>query len=161
MKRHIPWLAILGALVFVAPAGARPSGSETITTTLVFPYTQLPNTAPYVGTFGGTFSASSPFSDTGTVSAQTLLGAVPSRGMATQQTVRTLSGSNGTLTLRCNERFSPPNQPTASVALAGSCVVLNATGAYAGLHGSGSLTGTTEFGASAITIQDTLTLGES
>jgi hypothetical protein len=40
-------------------------------------------------------------------------------------------------------------------------VVLNATGAYAGLHGSGSLTGTTEFGATAISIQDTLTLGES
>jgi hypothetical protein len=37
-------------------------------------------------------------------------------------------------------------------------VVLAATGAYAGLSGSGSLTGTTDFGATPVTIQDTLVL---
>jgi hypothetical protein len=37
-------------------------------------------------------------------------------------------------------------------------VVLDATGAYAGLRGSGSLTGTTDFGATPVTIQDTLVL---
>ena len=167
MKRHISWLAILGALAFVAPANADAASSETITTTLTFPYDQLPTTPPLVGTFSGTFSASGTVSDTGTVTAQALLGAVPSQGMATQQTVRTLSGANGTLTLRCNERFSPPGQDTTNpngVHLAGSCVVLDATGAYAGLRGSGSLTGTTTFitdpagNLTAITIQDTLTL---
>jgi hypothetical protein len=37
-------------------------------------------------------------------------------------------------------------------------VVLDATGAYAGLRGSGSLTGTTDFGATPVTIHDTLVL---
>jgi hypothetical protein len=85
--------------------------------------------------------------------------------MATQQTVRTYRGSNGTLTLRCNERFSPPNQSiTKSVLLAGSCVVHNATGAYAGLKGSGRLRGTATFITDSqgvlttIIVQDTLTL---
>ena len=74
------------------------------------------------------------------------------------QTVRTLSGSNGTLTLRCNQRTFPPNQSTTVVSNTGSCVVLDATGAYSGLAGSGSLTGTTDFGATPVTIQDTLVL---
>ena len=156
-------VAVAGVLALVpgAARAARASGSETITTTLVFPYTQLPNNSGPAGTFSGTFSASGTVSDSGTVSAQTLLGGVLSPVAATQQTVRTLTGSNGTLTLRCNERFSPPGQDTTNpngVDLAGSCVVLDATGAYAGLRGSGSLTGTTVFGDTAITIQDTLTL---
>jgi hypothetical protein len=151
-------VGVAGVLALV-PGAARASGSETISTTLTFPYTQLPNKSGPAGTFSGTFSASGTVSDSGTVTAQTLLGAVPSPVAATQQTVRTLTGGDGTLTLRCNERFSPPGQPTtAPVSLAGSCVVLDATGAYAGLRGSGSLTGTAEFGATAITIQDTLTL---
>ena len=161
MKRHIPWLAILGALAFVAPANANAASSETIRTTLTFPVDQLPNNSGPAGTFSGRFSAAGTVSDNGTLSAQTLLGAVRSPVAATQQTVRTLSGANGTLTLRCNERFSPPGQDTTNpngVHLAGSCVVLDATGAYAGLRGSGSLTGTTTFGDTAITIQDTLVL---
>src|SRR5436305_13940133 len=130
------------------------------------PYVQLPAMRPFVATFRGSFSASGTVSDTGTVTAQALLGAVPSQGMATQQAVRTLSDANGTLTLRCNERFSPPNQlltqpPPPSVSLAGSCVVLDATGAYAGLRGSGRFitdSSTTTFGDTAITVQDTLVL---
>lgn len=157
MKRHIAWVAILGSLALAAPAGARPSGSETITTTLLFP--SFPTTPPLRETYTGTFSASGTVSDTGTVTDQAQFGAVPSRGMGVLQQVRTLSGSSGTLTLRCNERFSPPNQPLTVVSDAGSCVVHGATGAYAGLRGSGSLTGTTDFGATPVTIEDTLTLG--
>jgi hypothetical protein len=154
-------VGVVGVLALV-PGTARASGSATINTTLVFPYTQLPSSAPFKGNFSGTFSASGTVSDTGTLTAQTVLGAVASPVAATNHTVRTYSssGGNGTLTLRCNDRFSPPGQPTtAPVSLAGSCVVLDATGAYAGLKGSGSLTGITEFGATAITIQDTVTLG--
>jgi hypothetical protein len=152
------------ALVPGAAGAARASGSETITTTLVFPYDQLPSNSGPAGTFSGTFSASGTVSDSGTVTAQVLVGAVRSPVAATQQTVRTYSGSNGTLTLRCNERFSPPGQDITNpngISLAGSCVVLDATGAYAGLRGSGRFiteSSTTTFGATAITIQDVLTL---
>ena len=142
--------------VFAGAATARPSGSETITTTLFFP--SFPSSAPFVGTYSGTFSASGAVTDTGTVTAQALFGAFPSPVAAVLQTVRTLSGSDGTLTLRCNQRTFPPNQSTTVVANAGSCVVLNATGAYAGLRGSGSLTGTTDLGATPPTVQDVLVL---
>jgi hypothetical protein len=160
MKRTVGATAIMLLLfVFAGAANARPSGSETITTMLVFPYDQLPSNSGPAGTFSGTFSASGTVSDSGTVTAHTVLGGVLSPVAATQQTVRTYSGGNGTLTLRCNERFSPPGQDTTQpVSLAGSCVVLDATGAYAGLRGSGSLTGETTFGATAITVQDTLVL---
>ena len=154
MKRIVGATAVMLLFVFAGAANARPSGSETITTTLLFP--SFPGTAPFVGTYSGTFSASGTVSDTGTVSAQARFGAVPSPATGVLQTVRTLSGGNGTLTLRCNQRIFPPNQATTVVSNAGSCAVLEATGAYAGLRGSGSLTGTTDFGATPVTIQDTL-----
>jgi hypothetical protein len=156
MKRLVGATAIMLLFVFAGVANARPSGSETIKTSLFFP--SFPSAPPFVGTYSGTFSASGTVSDTGTVSAQVLFGAVPSPAIGVLQTVRTLSGGRGTLTLRCNQRTFPPNQSTTVVANAGSCVVLNATGAYAGLRGSGSLTGTTDFGATPVTIQDTLVL---
>jgi hypothetical protein len=147
-------VGVAGALA-VAPGAAQASSSETITTTLTFPFTQLPNNSGPAGTFSGTFSASGTVSDSGTVAAQIVLGAVKSPVAGVQTTLRTYAGSQGTLTLRCVDRFSPPGQ---TVTAAGSCVVLDATGAYAGLKGSGRTTGTTTFGTSAIILQDTLTL---
>lgn len=159
MKRHIAWLTILGALAFVAPASAKAAGTETINTTLPFP--TFPSTAPYVGTYSGTFTASGPVSDTGTVTVQAHFDAVPNTAATgVLQTVRTLSGSEGTLTLRCNSRLFPPGKPQPAVASnAGSCVVHDATGAYAGLQGSGRLTGITDFTGPVVTIEDTLVLG--
>jgi hypothetical protein len=156
MKRIVGATAIMLLFVFAGVANARPSGSETITTTLLFP--SFPSTAPFVGIYSGTFSASGTVSDTGTVIAQARFGALPSPVIGVLQTVRTLSGGNGTLTLRCNQRTFPPNQPTTVVSNTGSCAVLEATGAYAGLRGSGSLTGTTDFGATPVTVQDVLVL---
>jgi hypothetical protein len=156
MKRIVGATAIMLMLVLAAAASARPAGTETITTTLLFP--TFPSSAPFVGTYSGTFSASGTTSDTGTVTAQTLFGAVPSPVIGVLQTIRTLSGSNGTLTLRCNQRTFPPNQSTTVVSNTGSCAVLDATGAYAGLRGSGSLTGTTDFGATPLTVHDVLVL---
>jgi hypothetical protein len=156
MNRIVGATAIILLFVFAGAAEARQSGSETITTTMLFP--SFPSTAPFVGTYSGTFSASGTVSDTGTVTVQARFGAVPSPATGVLQTVRTLSGGNGTLTLRCNQRIFPPNQSTTVVSNTGSCAVLEATGAYAGLRGSGSLTGTTDFGATPVTIQDTLVL---
>ena len=86
------------------------------------------------------------------------MGAVPSPVVGVLQTVRTLRGAKGTLTLRCTERIHPPGQNGNVVTNAGSCVVHGATGAYAGLRGSGRLTGTTTFHKTSLTIRDTLTL---
>ena len=155
MKRIVSATAVTLLFAFAGAANAQPSGSETITTTLFFP--SFPSKAPFVGTYSGTFSASGTVSDAGTVTAQARFGAVPSPATGVLQTVRTLRGGNGTLTLRCTQR-TPPNQATTVVSNTGSCVVLEATGAYAGLRGSGSLTGTTDFGATPVTIQDTLVL---
>lgn len=155
MKRIIGVATVVLLLVFAGVANAQPSGSETITTTLIFP--AFPSTAPFVGTYSGTFSATGTVADTGTVTDQVLFGAVPSPVTGVLQQVRTLTSSNGTLTLRCNQRLAP-GQSTTLVTNSGSCVVLAATGAYAGLAGSGRLTGTTDFGATPVTIRDTLVL---
>lgn len=157
MKRIVGATAITLLCVFAGVASAQPSSSETITTVLSFP--AFPSSAPSVATYSGTFAASGTVSDTGTVTAQTLFGAVPSPATGVLQTVRTLTGSIGTLTLRCTQRIFPPNQPPMNlVSSTGSCVVLDATGAYAGLRGSGSLTGVTNFGATPVTVQDVLVL---
>jgi hypothetical protein len=156
MKRIVGAITVMLLFVFADAANARPSSSETITTTLLFP--SFPSSAPFVGTYSGTFSASGAVADTRTVAGQALFGAVPSPVIGVLQTVRTLSGANGTLTLRCDQRTFPPNQSTTMVSNTGSCAMLDATGAYAGLRGSGSLTGTTDFGATPGTVQDVLVL---
>jgi hypothetical protein len=80
------------------------------------------------------------------------------------QTLRTLTSSegNGTVTLRCTEHATAadlslyPNVPGS-----GSCAILNATGAYAALHGSGMIAATLAWAPSGIsaTLTDTVGLG--
>ena len=157
-------VAVAGVLTLApgAARAARASGSETITSTILFPVDQIPSTAPVVGTFSGTFSASGTVSDAGTVTDQALFGAVPSPAVGVLQQTRTYSGSKGTLTLRCTERIHLPRQTANARTIAGSCVVLDATGAYAGLRGSGKLTGKTSGFLTnpfvLLTVQDTLVL---
>lgn len=148
-------IAIALAFACTGAANAQPAGSETIAATVLFP--SFPSAAPYVGTYSGTFSASGSIADTGTVTDQVRFGAVASPVTGVLQQIRTLSGSKGTLTLRCNQRLAP-QQSTTVMTNTGSCVVLAATGAYAGLRGSGSLTGTTDFGATPVTVVDKLVL---
>jgi hypothetical protein len=145
-----------GVWGLVPVAAARKSSSETINTTLFA--TTLPNKSGGVETYHGTFSASGTVSDSGTVTSQALFGAVPSPVIGVQQQVRTYSGRKGTLTLRCNERLFPPGQHANVETQSGSCVVLDATGAYAGLKGPGSLAGTVDSSATPVTLQDTLVL---
>jgi hypothetical protein len=146
------------ALAPGAAGAARASGSETINTTIPFP--TFPTKAPERATYTGTFSASGTVADSGTVTVQAMFVAVPNTAATgVLQQVRTYIGSQGTLTLRCNQRLFPPNKPQPGVASnTGSCVVHDATGAYAGLKGSGSLTGITDFTAPVVTVQDTLVL---
>jgi hypothetical protein len=155
MKAIVGATAIMLLFVFAGAANAQPSGSETITTTLLFP--SFPSKAPYVQTYSGTFSASGAVADTGTVTDQAHFDAVPSPVTAVLEQDRTLSGSKGTLTLRCTQRI-PPGQSGPVLTNTGSCVVLDATGAYAGLRGSGRLAGTTDFSATPVTIRDTVVL---
>jgi hypothetical protein len=73
------------------------------------------------------------------------------------QTTRTLTGNDGTLRLRCTQIakvFSVPN----AVPDTGTRAVLSATGAYAGLRGSGKLSGAVDFTATPVTLIDVLLL---
>jgi hypothetical protein len=157
--RAVVLLAGVACLVVLVPGpavAARASGAETITTTLFA--TTFPNKSGGVETYSGTFSASGTVSDSGTVTNRARFGALKSPVVSVLQQVRTYSGAEGTLTLRCNERLHPPGQTTTVETNTGNCVVQGATGAYAGLRRSGKLTGTTDFGATPVTLQDTLVL---
>lgn len=155
MKGIVGATAIVLVVGFAGAANAQPSGSETITTTLALP--SFPSTAPYVQTYSGTFTAAGAVADSGTVTDQAHFAAVPSPVTAVLEQVRTLAGSKGTLTLRCTQSV-PPGQPGPVLTNIGNCVVLDATGAYAGLRGSGHLTGTTDFSATPVTVRDTVVL---
>ena len=76
------------------------------------------------------------------------------------KTIRTLTGGEGTLALTCTQRISPPNQTPIEnkVSNAGTCAVLEGTGAYAGLSRAGKLTGTTDFSPPVVTVIDELVL---
>jgi hypothetical protein len=154
MKSRLALLAAALMLPAVAlPAGAQASGPETIATTMLFP--TFPSAPPYVGTYSGSFTTYSPSGsvvDTGTVSVSAHLAAVPSPTAGVLHTERTLTGSGGTLELRCNE-ISIAGGP-----VSGSCVVQDATGIYAGLAQSGKLTGVVDLGASPPMVKDTLSL---
>jgi hypothetical protein len=146
--------AALGALAPVA--SAQPPGSATITTT--FALTSAPGTGgnPVTGEAAGTFSSSGAISDNGTVELQLTFGALPAPSTGVLQSLRTLTGQHGTITLRCTQigrDFSDP----ADVPNQGSCAVIGGTGAYADVHGHGTLTGTADLTGTP-TITDVLDL---
>jgi hypothetical protein len=70
------------------------------------------------------------------------------------ETSRTLTGTSGTLHLGCSEIA----KPVSAASVSGSCVVLEATGVYAGLAGSGKLTGVVDLSALPPILTDTLAL---
>lgn len=122
-----------------AAAGAAPSA--TITMNWQTPYV---NSAPYEGTGSGTFSASgSSINDSGPVSVPFHLGAAPSPSGLSVHSDRTLTGTLGTITLHCNEIAHDFTNP-AAVPLTGNCTVIGGSGAYTGLHGHGTLTGSAD-----------------
>jgi hypothetical protein len=144
-------LAALAAGLAVAVTDAQASSPETFTTTILFP--SFPSSPPFKATYGGSFAASGSVSDSGTLSSDTLFGAIPSLRASVLQTRQTLTGSNGTIVLRCSQILK------SGVDSSGSCAILDATGAYAGLSGAAKLTGVTDFNASPVTVTDTIVLG--
>lgn len=142
MRRHaLTAVAALVALAAAAPAAsAATGGPQTIIMNWSTPYV---TSAPWTGTGAGSFSASGPsINDTGPLSVAFHLGAVPSAAVETLGSDRTLSDASGnTITLHCNEIAFDFTNP-AAIPITGNCTVISAAGAFAGLHGQGTLTGT-------------------
>jgi hypothetical protein len=143
-------LAALAAGLAVAVTDAQAASPEIITTTISI--TSFPSSPPFMATYGGKFSASGAVSDSGTLSSATLFSAVPAPTVGVLQTTQTLTGSEGTIVLRCNQILK------SGVVSSGSCSIHDATGAYAGLSGAAKLTGVTDFNASPVTVTDTIVL---
>lgn len=155
MKRIAGAVTILLSLAFAASANAQPPRPETITMNLTG-FLNFPAAPPYVSTYDGTFQASGAINDTGGVTAHTLFAAVPSPSTAVLETYRTLTGSDGTLSLRCSE-IAKLVADLSGVPGTGTCAVIGATGMYAGLTGSGKVTSTADLITG--TFQETLVLG--
>lgn len=154
MQRMLFGAATLMSLALATSAAAQPpAGPETITTSLSFP--SFPTAPPFVGTYGGSFSAAGAIADAGTVVAQTRFAAVPADSTGVLQTNRTLSGRAGTLKLRCTQ-IAKSFSDLSAVPDSGSCAILAATGAYETLAGNGKLSGVTDLMAG--TLIDTLTI---
>jgi len=139
-------LAVSVAFGVSAPAvAAAASAPETITMNWQTPYV---NSAPWVGTGSGAFSASGPtINDAGSLAVAFHLGgaASPTSAAENLHSDRTLTGTLGTITLRCNEiahKFANTNP--AAIPLTGNCTVIGGSGVYAGLLGHGAVTGTTD-----------------
>jgi hypothetical protein len=127
-------LAAVTVGLMAAGADARASGPQTFTTTISIP--AFASSPPYVMTYGGTFTAAGTVSDSGTVSTEFHFDAVPSPRVGVGETTQTLTGAEGTVVLRCSQISK--SDPLAST---GSCAILSATGAYAGMSGAAKLTG--------------------
>lgn len=148
MKRILGGVTILVSLACAASAQANAPGTETIQMNLLFP--AYPSAPPYVGAYSGNFGASGAFDDSGSISAQALFGAVPSPSTGVLNTSRTLESLDGALSLRCTDIAKSFTDPTA-VPGKGTCAVLAATGAYAALKGSGTLTSSADLTTGALT----------
>ena len=143
-------MAALAVALAVSTGAATASGVTSITTTLAG---QIPSAAPFMGTATGTFTANTtngPLS--GTVSAQLVLPAPPPNASQIE-TFRTYTSSDGksTLKLRCSEIARP-----GSSVFTGHCAVLDASGAFAGLRGSATVSGVTDAQTSPPTLEDTI-----
>jgi hypothetical protein len=149
MKRTALIAVGLASLACAAPAAA-----ETITTVTAYP--SFPAAAPYTADYAGKFTASDPIADRGSALIEATFGAVPSPATGTLQTLRTLTGRRGTLVLRCNQRVTDVSNPLLLPDV-GTCVVMQATGDYAGLSGPGPITGTYDVNKGEVV--DTLMLG--
>jgi hypothetical protein len=137
IKRTLAITALVLSTVGVASASASPPTTETVTMNWIRSGTGP--TPPFTGTGLGTFSDAGPVTDTGTL---TLVGqdvAVSSPVLAASRTDRELTGSQGTLELRCFEQTKTFSNPD-SIPFIGSCSVVGGTGSYSRLHGHGNFT---------------------
>lgn len=154
LPRGVPMLAALVVTVLVpcATAQADPSsGSETITMTMEAP--PLPPSPPYRAPFSGVYTATGPIVDAGSINGVATFTAAPSPIVAVLHFTATLTGSQGTLELRCDGIAKSSDTSTST------CTVLDATGAYTVLQGSGKVTGVAFIDSNGVlALTDTLTL---
>jgi hypothetical protein len=127
---------VLLMLLAIAPA-AHAAESSTISASYTVTF---PSGNPPVGTASGTFVSSGAITDTGTLSGAALFGAVPAPSTGVLQTKLTLSGSGGTILLRCSQ-IAKDFSDLSNVPDTGSCAVIGGTGSYAGLHGHATVIG--------------------
>jgi hypothetical protein len=161
MKRILVGTVAVLSLVLAATASAS-AGSESITTTTVLP--SFPSGPPNMQTYSGTYTAIGTFDDAGSVTVQALFGAVPSPSASVFQTRRTYASlkGHGTLELRCSQLATAADFASyPDVPGTGSCAVTAASGDFAGLSKSGTLSGTAYFDPSGTsgTLIDTAVLG--
>jgi hypothetical protein len=114
--RAVVLLVGLAGVLALVPGAARASGSETFTTTLTFPYTQLPSTAPYVGTTGAT----GPQGDTGTTGTDGATGPSGLAGTTGPNGVTGSTGATGTIGPNGPNGATGPSGPAGATGLAGA-----------------------------------------
>jgi hypothetical protein len=149
MRSSIVALAALASLAVAPAAIAHPSASETIAMSVAVP------TFP---TYSATFTATGPITDSGPATVQALFSAVPSPTVSVLQSDWLLSGGAGSIDLSCHQIAKVFADP-AAVPSTGSCTVIDATGGYMTLGGSGAVTGLADIASSPATLLDTVELG--
>lgn len=140
-------LAVIGAALLVAAAigtgvtrAAVPTAVVIQSSTVLDRTTMHPGPAGSQGTFqglvSGTFTSSGAVNDAGDESTVVTFSGIYAPDLSSTHGVTTLTGADGTITLRWQALHHPFEDPSFS----GSWVLADATGAYAGLHGSGTVT---------------------
>lgn len=147
MKR----LAVLttGVLVMLLAIAASAKAAESSTISVSYTVT-FPSGNPPVGAASGTFASTGAITDTGTVSGPALFGALPAPSTGVLQTTLTLSGSDGTIVLRCSQ-IAKDFTDLSNVPDTGSCAVIGGTGSYAGLHGHAKVIGSANLNTATVT----------
>lgn len=131
----------VAAVVHVAPASAAPPAQVTFVAHMVRGCPQSDSC---------TFTASGAITDSGTVNTTLLhAGALNSRVTGTAQYLRTFVGEQGTITIRLQTRLEMTSVPWVAEETA-VWIVVDATGAYAGLRGQGTGTGARDFLAQSL-----------
>ena len=131
-------VAVLFALAQIASAGTPVS-------------TAFTTTEASIGAGHGTFSASGAVADSGTFTADLVaFGAGRSPMVGTGHYLVVFNGEKDSLTLRAQVVFRPTADPLVFEDV-GRWVIVGGSGAYAGLHGEGTLAGVVDFRAGTAT----------
>lgn len=128
-------LSVLAA----APASAAPQSTLTIHSTTVLDASTC-HLGPGNGTaecvLTGTFTASGAISDSGSEQAEIMFAAFGrAPDLESNHAIHTFTGSEGSITVRMQALHDPAEIPV----IDGSWTIVAATGAYAGLHGTGTV----------------------
>jgi hypothetical protein len=151
------WLTLTAGVVVglcAVTASARASDSATITITYAIPFPAGP---PNSVSGEGTFSTQGSLQDAGTVDFSARFAAVPSPSVGVLQSTLTLRGAAGTIELRCNQLARDFTDPTA-VPDTGTCTIIDASGAYTSLQGTGKVTGSASLGETGAVVSESVQL---